>query len=227
MPSNPNKPSPVDTAREIFAAAFKHHGPRVEALLWSGETSQRERFGIMCDIGDLRDARVLDVGCGFASLYDYLCERFGKITYTGIDITQEFLSVARERHSGIDVRLASIDTLGGDERWDYIFCSGIFNLAYGFRDLELNLKHMFERAQTAVAVNLLSAHSLGALNVEASYFDPADVVTLAARLSRSFTLRHDYRANDCTLYLYKRSNYPGRDVTPGNIRADAVKRPYA
>lgn len=55
--------------------------------------------------------RVLDVGCGPGALTAELALRLGEGLVSAVDPSEAFVSAAQERHSGVDVRLASAERL--------------------------------------------------------------------------------------------------------------------
>ncbi len=55
--------------------------------------------------------RVLDVGCGPGALTAELIGRLGAGRVSAVDPSEPFVSAARERHPGVDVRLASAERL--------------------------------------------------------------------------------------------------------------------
>src|SRR5690242_20611090 len=76
-----------------------------ESLGWGGgKERQFLRFKILCEIGIEKDDSILDVGCGFADLYEYLTITGWSGRYTGVDINGKLLELAREVHNGVDVR---------------------------------------------------------------------------------------------------------------------------
>ena len=55
--------------------------------------------------------RVLDVGCGPGALTAELVRRLGADFVSAVDPSESFVSAARDRHPGVDVRLASAEQL--------------------------------------------------------------------------------------------------------------------
>jgi SAM-dependent methyltransferase len=55
--------------------------------------------------------RVLDVGCGPGALTTELVERLGASNVAAADPSEQFVGAARERHPGVDIRLAPAEEL--------------------------------------------------------------------------------------------------------------------
>lgn len=69
--------------------------------------------------GVSRDQRALDVGCGPGALTAELVARLGAAAVAAVDPSEPFVAAARERHSGVDVRVASAEALPfGDAAFD-------------------------------------------------------------------------------------------------------------
>jgi SAM-dependent methyltransferase len=65
-----------------------------------------------CDFaGIATEGRVLDVGCGPGALTTELVRRLGPAAVTAVDPSEPFVAAARDRHPGVDVRLASAEEL--------------------------------------------------------------------------------------------------------------------
>ena len=63
--------------------------------------------------------RVIDVGCGPGALTSVLVDRLGADHVAAVDPSEPFVSAAKERHPGVDVRLATAEQLPfGDEQFD-------------------------------------------------------------------------------------------------------------
>ena len=59
--------------------------------------------------------RVLDVGCGPGALTAELVTRVGPASVAAVDPSESFVSAARERHPGVDVRVAPAEELPFDD----------------------------------------------------------------------------------------------------------------
>jgi SAM-dependent methyltransferase len=94
---------------------------------WYSATTQRARFEAMMPLGDLMDARVLDVGCGLGDLYGFLEARGWRGSYTGFDRLEDMVVEARRLHPGARFVRHNLLNCPTEERWDYVFMSGLFN----------------------------------------------------------------------------------------------------
>jgi SAM-dependent methyltransferase len=59
--------------------------------------------------------KVLDVGCGPGALTTELVRRLGTPAVTAVDPSEQFVTAARQRHPGVDVRLAAAEDLPFDD----------------------------------------------------------------------------------------------------------------
>ncbi|MBA3364590.1 MAG: class I SAM-dependent methyltransferase [Actinobacteria bacterium] len=66
----------------------------------------------LADIGDVNAGqKVLDVGCGPGALTAELVRRLGPDAVAAVDPSESFVSAARARHPGVDVRLSAAEDL--------------------------------------------------------------------------------------------------------------------
>jgi SAM-dependent methyltransferase len=190
-----------------FNKTFVEHGPTVRALSWGSEASQKKRFEVLKEIGDLNGESILDVGCGFGDFFGYLKqERAGIESYLGLDINDNMLGVATVRYPEAHFEKKDILSETPDGNFDYVFASGLFSLDSdtwtGF--MERMLTRMYALASKGVAVNFLSGYTTGKKLAKSKYPYPSEVTDFVVQdLTNRFVLRHDYLPNDFTLYVFK------------------------
>lgn len=197
------------------------HGYSPESLGWGKNGRQEVRFGVLAAQAlAAPESSVLDVGCGFADLHDFLVERGWRGRYTGIDIVPGLLEVARERHPDLDLR--AVDITGPEplaDRYDFAVASGIFNARLpsggNSEQIEGALERMLECARVTVAVDFMSTH-VDFQKPGAWHTDPAWALRTAVRLSRRIALRHDYMPYEFALFIHKDDSISSRNTFSGH-----------
>lgn len=193
---------------EFYNFHLRKFGDRPEALRWTPH-GQLRRYHAMTEIApaaQLRNATVLDYGCGTGDYYRFLKRQGIDVVYTGIDMNENFIELARRKYPGCAFRTMTIsdgnDPLEG--YFDYIFICGVFNyLVPGVQDdLKETLVTLFKHCNKGLALNALSSHT-PIKDPELSYTSPEEMVRFSLEnLSPYLALRHDRIENDFTLFVY-------------------------
>ena len=196
----------TESILDFYNARYALHGRHAKALDMSPE-SQRLRFQVLAKVGNLRNASLLDVGCGFGDYLDFLKQERIPVQYTGLDINASFVSEASHRHPEAEFILADIEDFPPGRRFDYVTVSGSFNVRFREDQEEWVLgviRSLFERADKALAINLISTYvDKGYERDDICYFSPEKIFALGRSLTPWVVLRHDYLPHDFTLFLYR------------------------
>jgi SAM-dependent methyltransferase len=207
---------------DYYEGLLVKHGENYLALDWNNPENQKLRFQIQKEIfvygRKAFDISVLDLGCGFGDLYGFLKTEGllsrHHIKYTGFDIFLNFVEIAKKKYP--DARFELIDILEKEHlpKFDYIFCSGVFNIRT--RDVEGHLEFVktilqrtYDLAACGVSVNFLSEGELPVSNPEDLnsgryyYFRPDEILNFCRSIGGRYILRHDYHPGDFTVYLLK------------------------
>ena len=213
----------VDKTGQIafYEALLAKHGASFKALGWNSPESQKIRFQVFKEIfiygKKAANVSVLDVGCGFGDFLGFLKGEGlltkNKISYTGYDISPKLLEVAKKKYPEGKYELKDILEESRLPSFDYVFCSGIFNIRTSDTESHLEyvkamLLRMSDLAAQGVAVNFLSE---GALPVDSAalnagryfYFKPEQIVNFCRQAASRYIIRHDYHPGDFTVYLLK------------------------
>lgn len=201
-------PLAKDQLLSFYNMHLKKFGDRPEALRWTPK-GQLLRYHGMLDIApDLNNARVLDFGCGTGDFYRFLQRRGINVQYTGIDINENFIAMAREKYPECTFKVMDIAEEEPEGFFDYIFICGVFNLRVpGVAD---DMKHalvtLFRHCNKGLALNALSSHT-PIKDVELYYTSPEEMIDFSLKhLSPSVALRHDRIPHDFTLFVYASYN---------------------
>jgi SAM-dependent methyltransferase len=197
-----------EATKQFYGSLFSQHGASCRSLSFSSTDTQRVRFGALAEVlpEDSGAAfSLLDVGCGFGDLYDYLRERgYTGMRYTGLDIMPEFVAHATSAHPDAVFLAGDFLSLALPElRYDFVLSSGALNLVserfpdhYEF--VFAMVDRMFGAATTGVAFNLLSRDGMRYFPRDPRFFycDPQHILTHCRRQCPASVLDHDYLSYD-------------------------------
>jgi SAM-dependent methyltransferase len=185
-------------------------GDRPEALRWTPQ-GQLRRYQMLSDIApatDLNNATVLDYGCGTGDFYKFLKRRGITVKYTGVDINENFIGLAKQKYPECTFEVMNTDDDRFEGFYDYIFICGVFNLRVPGveNDMKNALLTLFKRCNKGLALSALSSHT-PIKDPELHFTSPEEMVKFTIEnLSPSIALRHDRIQNDFTLYVYTSYN---------------------
>ena len=199
-----------DQILSFYNFHLKKFGDRPEALRWTPQ-GQIKRYHMLADIAptqDLDNATVLDYGCGTGDFYKFLKRRGINVKYTGVDINENFISLAKSKYPECTFKVMSADEDQFEGFYDYIFICGVFNLQVPGVDDDMKnaMVTLFGHCNRGLALNALSSHA-PVRDPELHVTSPEDMVKFSIEnLSPFIALRHDRIQNDFTLYVYTMMN---------------------
>jgi SAM-dependent methyltransferase len=196
-----------DEVAHFFRLHLQLHGPNWRGLGWQSRHNQERRFAVLLEVGPLSNTRVLDVGCGVGDLYGYMLQRGIRAQYTGVDILPEMVVHARERYPDAQFEVGDALQGLGPERFDYVLCSGAFNVNFGSNQTAVQkiLPELLACSTRGVAINFLSTRARERDTILYNY-DPEAMLAFCRTLTPHVRLVEGYLSNDFTLYLYPRGN---------------------
>jgi SAM-dependent methyltransferase len=196
-------------ARDYYEGKLRAHGPTPAGVDWNSQESQLLRFALLAQLWrEEGDASILDYGCGYGALADYLRARGHRGAYIGFDVSEEMARAA-------DARLASlpgcrVTARRGDlQSADYAVASGVFNVKQDAAD-ETWRAYMWETIADLAALgtrgfafNALTSYSdADKRRPDLYYADPLVVFDHCKRTySRFVTLLHDYPLYEFTIIV--------------------------
>jgi SAM-dependent methyltransferase len=201
----PSKSFDGSGTEEYYDRRIEEHGYDSKSF-WNSREAQFERFRVLSEVGNLNGCSVLDVGCGAGHLLDFFAEkRISPRGYLGCDLSAKAVRLAQSHHPDFKFWKGNILDLEVDRSFDYALGSGLFalNCDGWHRNVRDVVQRMFDLSVSGVAVNFLSYFRGPSLNRESKFADPSAVLyLLMRRITSKIVLRHDYRGNDFTIYLY-------------------------
>ena len=198
-----------------YEKCLLEHGDNHKGVDWPNQEDVFKRYKIMLDLINFKNDKapisLLDFGCGTAHLYQFILEQNIKhITYEGLDISDEFISICRQKFTNINFHC--IDILSKNYKlnnFDYIILNGVFT-----EKRTLTFDEMYEYfKEVIIRINNISnkgfAFNVMSKNVDWERDDlfhlSLDLVSnfLCKNISRNFIIRNDYGLYEYTIYVYK------------------------
>ena len=191
------------------------YGDTHRGMDWPNPVDTITRYRVMLDIiRETQGTRVslLDFGCGASHLYSYILENgLSYIDYTGLDISEKFVRLSREKYPNISYYcLDLLQTPVQLPTFDYIVLNGVFTEKQELSNeemweyfMQLIIK-VYDIARTGIAFNVMSSHV--DWEREDLFHLPIDKLAafLVKEVSRNFIIRNDYQLYEYTTYVYRR-----------------------
>ena len=200
----------LDHVKSYFDKRIQEHGASPRGSDWNSEASQNTRFDQLLKVVEIQSFSLLDYGCGYGALADYLEAKGSDVAYYGYDILESAIATARQVHEGKPRRVFSTDQ-SMLSVYDYTVASGIFNFrgAQSFQNwTEYVLSVLSEFDQLSLhgfASNFLTKYSdADKMRPDLYYADPLFLFDYCKRnFSKNVALLHDYYLYDFTLIVRK------------------------
>jgi SAM-dependent methyltransferase len=217
--------------RDFYLKRFQQYGDSPQSLSWNDQKSQYLRFEKIADLFRYEISpqfSVHDVGCGLGHFREFLCDRFGSISYSGSDIMEEFIEFDRKKFpdslffvQNISNNPESIDD--SMKGLDYYCVTGTFYRKDQYSDKEWeslvfsSMKNMFGMAKKGICVNFLTSYS-DFFDDNLYYADPKYIFDWAVtNCSRFVSVSQDTPLYEFFVYIYKeefiRKRFPGTEFS--------------
>ncbi|MEK8180239.1 class I SAM-dependent methyltransferase [Flavobacterium buctense] len=200
-----------------YESCLEKHGDNHLGVDWPKLEDVDKRYKVMLDIVRLNESNdnsvsLLDFGCGTAHLLAYMQQyNWQNIVYSGLDISEKFVSIAQEKYPHntfycIDI-LEEKDSL---HSFDYIIMNGVFT-----EKRELSYEEMWDYFTEMISIIYNKCNKGFAFNVMSKNVDweredlfhvSHDALSqfLCQNLTRDYVIRNDYGLYEYTVYVLKK-----------------------
>lgn len=195
-----------------YSGKLAEYGNTPRGVDWNGAEGQTLRFAQLCQIieNKKKEFSVNDLGCGYGALLEYLNESCSAVTYLGIDIAEDMIGSARDRHKSI-ANSRFIVASEPDSVADFGIASGIFNVCLNrckaeWQDYLLSTLDVLNKtSRHGFAFNCLTSYSDEDRKLDHLYYaDPCQLFDYCKRrYSRHVALLHDYGLYEFTILVRK------------------------
>lgn len=206
----------MNPAAEFYDRMIAQEGANPRGLALASRASQHLRFSAWLSSAPVAaNDSVLDVGCGFADLYDFLVGLGHQGDYAGWDISASAVAEARRRHPEIADRLTERDALDAaldaEERHDWVVCSGTFNVGLSSADGLAALRPLYARANKGLVVTFQNAYGTTRPAADDGYerakYTAESAYAEAKALTPWVVVRDDYLPHDFLIAVLRRPSW--------------------
>lgn len=200
-----------DKVEEYYSGKLEEFGTTSQGVDWNGEESQFLRFRQLAKLfKDKGPFGLLDYGCGFGSLVEFLdSESYSLSAYAGYDLSEKMLEAGRKKYA--DEKYSFTDDLSTISQTDYCVASGLFNVKLETTDsdwtayIQKTLVTMNEKSSKGFAFNILTSYSDEEYKKDyLHYADPREYFDYCKKnFSRNVALLHDYDLFEFTILVRK------------------------
>jgi SAM-dependent methyltransferase len=189
-----------------YAERIRNFGPIVKALGWRDVNQQKLRFKILIECMEIEDkSSILDIGCGFGDLLNYLLEKKYNVDYCGCDLSPDVIKIASKNHK--DINFLQKDILIDkfpSHSFDYVVMSGLFNyrITDNLKYLKSMVEESFKIARKGISFNL-TTNNVDYMDRKLYYYDPMEIFNFCKIFTNKIVIRHDYPLYEFTVCLKK------------------------
>ncbi|HTV21081.1 MAG TPA: methyltransferase [Polyangiaceae bacterium] len=200
-----------EPVRAYFDERIRAHGASPRGSDWNSSAAQEARFDqLLRVVNKPGEFSLLDYGCGYGGLADYLETQGHSADYVGYDLLESAIATAHEHHRGKPRRTFTSDATRLAPV-DYVVASGIFNFrgAESFESwteyVVQVLGEMNRLSRGGFASNFLTKYSdADRMRSDLYYADPMYLFDHCKRhFAKDVALLHDYSLYDFTLIVRK------------------------
>lgn len=206
--------SPRKSQSKLYTDLLNKFGPSVNAVASGDQAYKNLRYKNLINLfTDDADFSVHDVGFGLAHFWEYMKSELSerRILYSGSEITEQFVVYCKEHYSDLDFRFRDLADGPFEDNYDYLVFGGTFYHLAGTPEKEFQeyvfslIENAFSMSRRGVSFNLITEF-VDYRRDDLFYCRVSELLKfLNSRLSRFFTLHHDYPLYEYTVCVYQES----------------------
>ena len=207
----PKRQPIIRKVSDYYSEKILTYGPTPQGVDWNSAASQQLRFEQLMKIIPDRKSRfsILDYGCGYGSLAEFLGENYAAFSYTGFDISDAMITEAKKKQrSKKNLWTTDLKTIAPH---DYAVASGVINVKLNFTQKEWEnyvisvLHQLDDMSKKGFSFNALTKYSDTPKMKEYLYYaDPEFLFGYCKKkFSKYVALLHDYPLYEFTILVKK------------------------
>ncbi len=200
----------LDRLKTYFEDMYQAHGSDPIGVGWNSHEAQTIRFEQLLKLvqDPSESFTIIDYGCGYGALAQYLMERNYTFTYAGYDMSPSSVQAAQELYKDVP-SCTFTDDPADLQPADYVVGSGLFGIRLDSTQEEWDahvletISILWSLSKKGMAFNSLTSYSdPEKMRPELYYPDPCILFDHCKRnFSRWVSLLHDYGLYDFTILV--------------------------
>lgn len=183
--------------KDFYDKSIKEFGISAQGVHWNSKYTQYKRFEILtkCIKKHIKDASIIDVGCGFGEYYNYLAYNHKQPQkYIGIDCEENMITISKKRFPFLEFHKKNvlIDEL---IEADYYTCSGALNILT-LEEIDIFIKKCFQYSKKGFIFNFLK-------NLTFNNIKQHEIKEICQRYTQNIIIKEGYLDNDFTIFMVK------------------------
>lgn len=184
-------------------------GPTHQGVDWNSVESQELRFSKLAQVLSHENFSVIDYGCGYGALYDYLNSHHKHFDYIGFDWSEAMLSEAKRVHP--ENHNCHFTSTPIEKNADYTVASGIFNVKLEetsenwHQHVLSTIDQINQISKKGFSFNILTSYSdVEKQSAKLFYANPCELFDYCKKsFARNVALLHDYDLYEFTIIVRK------------------------
>lgn len=188
-----------------YQNSFAEHGEGPKALQWSSYKAAAIRYRQLVADLNIENKSILDAGCGMGDVLPYLYSKGLDFDYRGVDITPEFIEIARKRYAGSTFDVFNPFDNDLAQTYDIVISSGVMNIKTpGWENKrKLMIERLYGYANEVLAFNMAGWMQESSEGEKIAYANIPAMLDFCSSLTPKIILRNHYNAKDFTVVMYK------------------------
>jgi SAM-dependent methyltransferase len=199
-----------EDVRDYYTDKIQTYGAVAQGVDWNSQESQELRFEQLIKICSGDSFSLIDYGCGYGHLLEFISRKKSDITYIGYDLSSEMIAKSATMHSNL-TRATFYSDVQQLSPADFTIASGIFNVKLShsddlWQDYVIETLKIFDNlSKNGFAFNILTSYSDKEFMRENLYYaDPCFYFDFCKRhFSKNIALLHDYGLYEFTILVRK------------------------
>lgn len=201
---------------EHYSKTFELNGANSRGVDWGDDEQKllvryKKMSALFLENTIKNDFSLLDVGCGFGGLLEYLLSHGVELDYIGVDIVEGMVEYAKLKQPSAKFICADILDFDLTRKFDFVICNGILTQKLDVPGLQMDrfaqklIKKMFDLCEKGIAFNVMST-KVNFFSNNLYYRNPAELLSWCmSEITPYVKLDHSYPLYEYTLYLYRDS----------------------